>query len=121
MIIMKTMAMFWLFKKKSCVFVVVVIVWSDLRTEETVEKLLDRIPNRDPYHCKQISGLPISPYFSAMKIMWLKDNVPEINEAFAKKTCLVGTIDTWLIWVSKSLATSYKSLILNSFSLSDQN
>lgn len=44
-------------------------------------------------------GLPISPYFSALKIKWLKDNLPEIDAAFAAKTCLVGTIDSWIIWV----------------------
>lgn len=75
-------------------------VWNDARTEETVEKVLDTIPNRDKDYCKSISGLPISPYFSALKLMWLKENVPAINEAFKNKTALIGTIDTWLIWVS---------------------
>lgn len=73
--------------------------WNDLRTEETVEKVLDQIPNRDPDYYKPISGLPISIYFSALKIMWLKDNVPHINEAFKQKTCFAGTIDSWLTWV----------------------
>lgn len=78
-----------------------ITVWNDSRTEETVEKVLDKIPNRNPDHCKAISGLPISPYFSALKIMWLKENVPEVSEAFENKTCLVGTIDSWLVWVSE--------------------
>lgn len=77
--------------------------WNDLRTEETVEKILDQIPNRDPDYYKSISGLPISIYFSAMKIMWLKDNVPHINEAFKQKTCFAGTIDSWLAWVSDKI------------------
>lgn len=51
-------------------------------------------------------GLPISPYFSALKIKWLKDNYPEINSAFEAKTCLVGTVDSWLVWVSISLNIS---------------
>lgn len=74
--------------------------WNDLRTEETVEKILDQTPNRDPDYYKPISGLPISIYFSALKIMWLKDNVPHINDAFKQKTCFAGTIDSWLTWVS---------------------
>lgn len=74
--------------------------WNDARTEETVEKVLDKIPNRDKNYCKSLSGLPISPYFSALKLMWLKENVPEINQAFNNKSCLVGTIDSWLTWVS---------------------
>ncbi|XP_031622466.1 glycerol kinase-like isoform X1 [Contarinia nasturtii] len=55
------------------------IVWNDARTEETVEKVLDKIPN-------------------PLKIKWLKENVPEINDAFKEKRCLIGTIDTWLVW-----------------------
>lgn len=61
-------------------------------------KVLDKIPGRNPDHFKGISGLPISPYFSALKLMWLKQNVPEIRTAFDEKRCLVGTIDTWLTW-----------------------
>lgn len=30
--------------------------------------------------------------------MWLKENVPEVYKAFEDKTCLIGTIDTWLVW-----------------------
>lgn len=52
-------------------------------------------------------GLPISPYFSALKIKWLKDNLPEIDAAFAVKTCLVGTIDSWIIWVGLCLLFIY--------------
>lgn len=60
--------------------------------------MLETIPGRNADKFKDISGLPISPYFSALKIMWLKQNVPEIYKAFEDKTCLVGTIDTWLAW-----------------------
>lgn len=74
------------------------IVWNDARTEETVNKVLGSIPNRNPDYFKEISGLPISPYFSALKLMWLKENVAEIQAAFEDKRCLVGTIDTWLTW-----------------------
>lgn len=86
--------------KNSNHFSYILTVWSDLRTEETVEKVLDKIPNRDPNHFKAITGLPISPYFSALKIKWLADNVPEIAEAFKNGSCLVGNIDSWLVWVS---------------------
>lgn len=73
-------------------------VWNDARTEETVEKVLENIPNRNPDYFKEITGLPISPYFSALKLMWLRENVPEINAALEDKRCLIGTIDTWLTW-----------------------
>lgn len=43
-------------------------------------------------------GLPISTYFSAVKLLWLMENVPEVNEAIEKGDALFGTVDTWLIW-----------------------
>lgn len=49
---------------------------------------------------KVLSGLPVSTYFSALKLRWLMDNVPEVRNAIEKGRCLFGTIDTWLIWVS---------------------
>lgn len=73
-----------------------------------MEKILDQIPNRDPDYYKSISGLPISIYFSALKIMWLKDNVPHVSEAFKQKTCFAGTIDSWLIWVKKKFERAKK-------------
>lgn len=79
-------------------FILFLPVWSDARTEETVETILDEIPNRDPNYFKEISGLPISPYFSAIKLKWLYDHVPEIRLAILNKTCLIGTIDSWIVW-----------------------
>lgn len=42
--------------------------------------------------------MPISTYFSAMKLLWLLDNVKAVKEAVKKGDALFGTIDTWLIW-----------------------
>jgi hypothetical protein len=42
--------------------------------------------------------LPISSFFTSYKIHWLLENVAEVREAVAQQRCLVGTIDTWLIW-----------------------
>ena len=43
-------------------------------------------------------GLPIHPYFSATKILWLMENVPEVKKGVESGDALFGTIDTWLIW-----------------------
>lgn len=43
-------------------------------------------------------GLPIHPYFSTLKLKWLLENVPEVQEANENGTLLFGTVDTWLIW-----------------------
>lgn len=42
--------------------------------------------------------MPISTYFSAVKLLWLIENVKAVKEAIEKKDALFGTIDTWLIW-----------------------
>ncbi len=47
---------------------------------------------------KEISGMQLSPYFSAAKIAWILENVPgakELNDA--GKLC-IGTMDAFLIW-----------------------
>lgn len=76
------------------------LVWMDTRTSSTIEQLLDKVPNnsRNKNYLKPLCGLPLSPYFSGVKLKWLHDNVPAIKKAIAAEKCLFGTIDTWLIW-----------------------
>ena len=45
------------------------------------------------------TGLPLSTYFSAVKLRWLLDNVEEIRQAVDDGRAMFGTIDSWLIWV----------------------
>ena len=54
---------------------------------------------------RDVCGLPLSTYFSALKLRWCLDNVPAVQEAVAKGTALFGTVDTWLIWVRCAAAT----------------
>ncbi|XKL69305.1 hypothetical protein PGB90_007074 [Kerria lacca] len=74
------------------------IVWMDNRTSVTVSKLLSNKEDRSKDQLRELCGLPISPYFSALKYRWLIDNVPEITKAIQEKRCLFGTVDSWLIW-----------------------
>ncbi|KAM3836219.1 glycerol kinase isoform 1-T1 [Vipera latastei] len=74
------------------------IVWLDLRTQSTVERLLKRIPGKNKSFFKSRTGLPLSTYFSAVKLRWLLDNVKEIRQAVLEGRALFGTIDSWLIW-----------------------
>jgi len=46
-----------------------------------------------------LCGLPISPYFSALKMRWLIDNVPAVSRAVREHRCHLGTVDSWLVWV----------------------
>ncbi|XP_013186561.2 glycerol kinase isoform X1 [Amyelois transitella] len=74
------------------------IVWLDVRTS----KIVDELPKNKGAQCVnavvQCSGLPLSTYFSSVKLKWLLQNVTAIKEAVANGTCMAGTVDTWLIW-----------------------
>lgn len=74
------------------------IVWLDMRTTSTVDAILETVPNKSLNYLKPLCGLPISPYFSALKLRWLMENVPKVRQAIEEKRCRVGTVDTWLIW-----------------------
>ncbi|KAJ8755517.1 hypothetical protein K2173_019315 [Erythroxylum novogranatense] len=73
------------------------IVWMDGRTSGICRKLEKELPGGRT-HFVETCGLPISTYFSAMKILWLMENVDAVKVAIEKGDALFGTIDTWLIW-----------------------
>uniref|UniRef100_G3PKK1 glycerol kinase n=1 Tax=Gasterosteus aculeatus aculeatus TaxID=481459 RepID=G3PKK1_GASAC len=72
--------------------------WLDLRTQSTVERLINKTPGRNKNHLKHKTGLPISTYFSAVKLRWLMDNVDEVHQAVVSHRAMFGTVDSWLIW-----------------------
>uniref|UniRef100_A0A1A9Z8R3 glycerol kinase n=1 Tax=Glossina pallidipes TaxID=7398 RepID=A0A1A9Z8R3_GLOPL len=74
------------------------IVWNDIRTSSTVDRILANIPDRNINHFKEICGLPISSYFPALKIHWLMENVPAVKKACKENRCRAGTVDSWIIW-----------------------
>jgi glycerol kinase len=41
----------------------------------------------------------MSTYFSALKMKWLLENVPAVMRAVEENRCLLGTVDSWLLWV----------------------
>lgn len=71
------------------------IVWQDTRTDEICHNL-SRTGGQDQFRLK--TGLPITNYFSAPKIKWLLDHVPDARNRAKKGELLFGTIDSWLIW-----------------------
>ncbi|XP_038612978.1 glycerol kinase isoform X3 [Tachyglossus aculeatus] len=73
------------------------VVWLDLRTQSTVEAFAQKIPGNNNF-VKSKTGLPISTYFSAVKLRWLLDNVEEVRKAVEDDRAMFGTIDSWLIW-----------------------
>ncbi|XP_065347191.1 glycerol kinase-like isoform X2 [Cloeon dipterum] len=74
------------------------IVWNDARTTVTVDQMIAKAPGSSADYLKPLCGLPISTYFSALKLRWLLDNVASVKKAVEEKRCLFGTVDSWLIW-----------------------
>ncbi|MFN7096761.1 MAG: FGGY family carbohydrate kinase, partial [Gammaproteobacteria bacterium] len=71
------------------------IVWQDRRTADWCEKL-----KRDGHEqtISQTTGLLLDPYFSATKLAWILDNVPNARQQAEQGELLFGTIETWLLW-----------------------
>lgn len=72
------------------------IVWSDLRTDELCHIVEAEVGGKDSF--RAICGLPISTYFSGLKLRWLQENVPSIADAIQNGSAMVGTVDSWLVW-----------------------
>jgi len=71
------------------------IVWQCRRTAEMCEQL--KAEGLGDY-IKEHTGLIIDAYFSATKIKWILDTVPEARQLADEGNLLFGTVDTWLIW-----------------------
>src|SRR4030043_295158 len=71
------------------------IVWQCRRTAPLCEELKARgltQPIRDK------TGLPIDAYFSATKLRWILDHIPDGQRRAQQGDLLFGTIDSWLVW-----------------------
>ncbi|CAI9267411.1 unnamed protein product [Lactuca saligna] len=73
------------------------IVWMDNRTTSICRRLEKELSGGKS-HFVESCGLPISTYFSALKLLWLLENVDAVKAAVEKGDALFGTIDSWLIW-----------------------
>jgi glycerol kinase len=71
------------------------IVWQDRRAEAACVELRERGLTDTVL---QKTGLRIDAYFSATKLAWLLDNVPNAREQAERGELAFGTVDTWLIW-----------------------
>lgn len=82
------------------------IVWQCKRSADYVDEL-----KRIDGFCESVhkkTGLIIDAYFSATKIRWLLDNVPETKAAMERRSLMAGTLDSYLIFrmtVGKSFVT----------------
>jgi glycerol kinase len=71
------------------------IVWQDTRSAGVMDAL--RRAGRAGL-LQEKTGLPLSTYFSAGKLRWALDNLPELRAAAAAGRACAGTMDSWLIW-----------------------
>src|SRR5947207_14585871 len=71
------------------------IVWQDTRVAEDVARFASQ-GGQDRFRPQ--TGLPLSTYFSSLKLRWLLENVPGARAKAAGGDLLFGNIDTFLLW-----------------------
>lgn len=71
------------------------IVWQDRRAEPTCAELRGRNLGT---HVAQTTGLLIDAYFSATKLHWILEHVPQAKKLAEQGDLAFGTVDSWLIW-----------------------
>ena len=72
------------------------IVWQCRRTASLCEEL--KKDNAFVNLVQENTGLLVDAYFSATKLQWILENVPEAREKAEAGDLLFGTVDTWLLW-----------------------
>ena len=71
------------------------LVWQDQRTADRCAELV--AAGAEPA-VRARTGLPLSPYFSATKLAWLLDVVPDARARAEQGLLAAGTIESWLIF-----------------------
>jgi glycerol kinase len=71
------------------------LVWQDTRVDDYVAEL-----SREggPDRFRRQTGLPLSTYFSSLKIRWLLDHVPGVRKQAETGEVVFGNIDSFLTW-----------------------
>lgn len=71
-----------------------IIVWQDNRSQDAVEKLAS-----DGMEALVLekAGLPLDSYFSASKLAWIMNNIPEAASLHAKGLLRLGTTDAFFL------------------------
>jgi glycerol kinase len=72
------------------------IVWQDIRVSDY---LADLARQGGPDRFRKKTGLPLATYFSALKIRWILDNIPNVRARAEAGEVFFGTVDTYLAWL----------------------
>jgi xylulokinase len=96
------------------------IYFSDTRG---VEEVADILAAMDQKRCRQITGMPANPMFSANKLLWIKKHKPDVFAA-AKRTLLFGDYVAFTLtgerMIDYSLASRTMLLDIHTNSWSDE-
>jgi glycerol kinase len=91
------------------------IVWQDARTSDVTERL--KADGAEELTL-QVAGLPLDPYFSAAKLRWLLDNVPDAQDLRRAGRLRLGTSDSFFLdrltgRFATDLTTASRTSLLN--------
>ena len=70
-----------------------IVTWQDKRSQEVLDRLAsegraDRV--------RELSAMPLDPYFSAGKVAWLLEHDPAVARASEAATVRIGTVDSFI-------------------------
>src|SRR5262249_12501001 len=84
-----------LWDKKTGVPVCNAIVWQDTRVSDYIRELRG---SSGIERFRPATGLPLSTYFSSLKIRWALDNISGLRDRAKSGDVLFGTVDSFLLW-----------------------
>jgi len=71
------------------------LVWQDTRVADAIPRFAAS-PGSEFFRSR--TGLPLSSYFSSLKIRWILEHVPDARRLAEAGDALFGNIDTFLVW-----------------------
>jgi glycerol kinase len=71
------------------------MVWQDTRVADYVNELA-KDSGQDRFRSK--TGLPLTTYFSGLKIRWILEHVKDVRKMAENGEVLFGNLDTFLLW-----------------------
>ena len=69
------------------------IVWQCGRAQAICREF-----SHEAEHIRRVTGLPLSPYFSAAKLAWMQRHCPAVQDSARRGTLCMGTMDAWLLF-----------------------
>ena len=84
-----------IWEKKTGKAIANAIVWQDTRVADDVSRYA---ANGGQNRFRELTGLPLSTYFSSLKVRWLLENVADAKKKAASGELLFGTIDAFVVW-----------------------